>query len=126
MIFLPPLRAPKRHLTTHHCIEITNNKRRTARSRCHRRRRCCCRRSCCCGCGRSRGGCRRRRCRRRHNLAVSDSAALIGGGRVLEISARIRRPVEADQKDALVLFARNQDVPTQPCQVGRRKFVDCI
>ncbi len=86
MIFLPPLGAPKRHLMTHHCIEITNNKRRTARSRCHRRRWCCGSCHACRGCGGSgsgaSGGCRR--CRRRHNLAVSDSAALIGGGRVLE------------------------------------------
>ena len=36
MIFLPPLGAPKRHLITHDCIEITNNKTSTA---CRRGRR---------------------------------------------------------------------------------------
>ena len=89
MIVLPPLRAPKIHLITHHCIEITNSKSSTACSRCHRRRgsrcRCCCRCGCCCRsrcrCWRWRGRscccrsrcsrscrskcCRRRRCRTR-------------------------------------------------------------
>ena len=37
MIFLPPLGAPKRHMITHHCIEIANNKSSTA-CRCRRRR----------------------------------------------------------------------------------------
>src|SRR4029077_17585026 len=96
--FLPPLGAPKRHVITHHCIQITNNKRSTACSRCHRgcgrRSRCRCSRRCSCGCRcrrKCRCGCgrecrcrrRRKRCcprrRRRGNVAVNERGALEKG-----------------------------------------------
>ena len=61
MIVLPPLCAPKIHLTTHHCIEITDSKTSTACSRCRCRRGSRCRCCCCCGC--SRRGWSKRCCR---------------------------------------------------------------
>ena len=98
MIVLPPLGAPKHHMITHDCIEITNSKSSTACSRC--RRRCCCRgrcrccrsRSCSCWCERSCCRSSRRRCRcrrrswrggsrwcwrRRHRIALNKFGALV-------------------------------------------------
>jgi hypothetical protein len=73
MIFLPPLGAPKRHVITHHCIEITNNKSRTA-------------------CSRS-DGYRSRRARAGHGIASGRFAA-----RLVEVIARQRRDDDREVK----------------------------
>src|SRR5438034_9941810 len=107
MIFLPPLPAPKRHMITHHCIEITNNKRRTACSRCHRRRRS--------------------RCRRR-NVAVNERGALVyPGDSGAEGTLNIVSPIEGYERGVCAqsaLLTRNENVATQPCEVAQRILVD--
>src|SRR5262249_4181013 len=141
MIFPPPLRAPKRHMITHHCIEITNNKRSTACSRCHRRRGsrcwCCCRSSRGCGrcrsCGRSSSSSRScgGRCRR-GNVAVNESGALeYGAGEaVIEGSGNIVSAIEGHQTGAAAsLLAGNQDVASyvnRSCQVAQEILVDPV
>src|SRR6266705_4858118 len=117
MIFLPPLRAPKRHLMTHHCIEITNNKRTSACSRCPRRRgsrcSCRCRRRCKC----------RTRCRCR-NVAVNERGALVyAGDSRAEGTLNIVSPIEGYERGVSARYAlltRKDNVATQPCEVGQR------
>ena len=113
MIVLPPLGAPKRHMITHHCIEITNNKTSTA-CRCHRRRgsrgRCCCGCRCggsvlCCSCscaavavavavGVAVGVGRR-------NVAVNERGALLSPGRNIEESGNIVSAIEGYESGAV-------------------------
>src|SRR6476660_784166 len=146
MIVLPPLLAPKRHVITHHCIEITNSKSSTACSRCRARSRCrcwgCCRCRCrrrCkgrCGCrgkcrcrrGRECRGSRRRRGRRRY-VALNKSGALVcsTAKRVIEHSRliEVRHRIEVYTKGAggsvrWVGLGGNNSVANKPCEVTRR------
>ena len=131
MIVLPPLGAPKHHMITHHCIEITNNKTSPACSRC--RCRCGCRSRCCCGCRCSsscscscscRCSCRCSCCRscccccscrcRRRNVAVNERGALLVAGEVVEQSGNIVSAIEGYESGAVLVLAVNENVATQP------------
>src|SRR5206468_12023958 len=88
-------------MITHHCIEITNNKRRTACSRCHRRRRS--------------------RCRRR-NVAVNERGALVyPGDSGAEGTLNIVSPIEGYERGVCAQSAlptRKENVATQPGEVA--------
>src|SRR5205823_11423584 len=120
--------------------DLTHLNRRRAGRWSRRRCRCCrsrsssCRGKCSCSCrsGRRRKCCcrrkRRGRCKcrcRRGNVAVSERGALEYAARdVVEETGNIVSAIELHQSGAIACLARNQDVATQPCEVGRKILVE--
>src|SRR5206468_1111781 len=71
--------------------------------------------------------CWRRSRRRRGNVAVNQSVALeYGAGEAIEETGRIFSAIGRNETGACAVFARNQSVASQPCEVGRKILVDPV
>jgi hypothetical protein len=71
------------------------------------------------------GDTRRRRRGRRGNVAVSKRAALeFATGDVIKDTGIIVGPVIGDERGACAELAGNQNIATQPCDVGQRILID--
>jgi hypothetical protein len=71
------------------------------------------------------GDTRRRRRGRHRNVAVSKRASLeFASGNVIEQTAIIGGPIVGDEHGACAELAGDENISTQPCDVGQRILVD--